>query len=85
MSIGAFTSLHGGASTRELLMAVDIEKNLAAADWAPLTVTPDARGRFGQFGGKYAPETLMPALDELEAAYADARRDPPARACAGSS
>ena len=37
---------------------------------------PDARGRYGQFGGKYAPETLMPALDELEAAYEEARRDP---------
>ncbi|MFN8592645.1 MAG: tryptophan synthase subunit beta [Thermomicrobiales bacterium] len=37
---------------------------------------PDARGRFGQFGGKYAPETLMPALDELEAAYGEARLDP---------
>lgn len=30
---------------------------------------PDALGRFGQFGGKYVPETLMPALTELEAAY----------------
>jgi tryptophan synthase beta chain len=37
---------------------------------------PDAQGRFGQFGGKYAPETLMPALDDLEAAYLGARRDP---------
>jgi len=37
---------------------------------------PDARGRYGQFGGKYAPETVMPALDELEAAYYDARQDP---------
>ncbi|CAA9549432.1 MAG: Tryptophan synthase beta chain [uncultured Thermomicrobiales bacterium] len=37
---------------------------------------PDAHGRFGQFGGKYAPETLMPALDELEAAYRDAQGDP---------
>src|SRR3954454_21975081 len=40
------------------------------------TSMPDAKGRFGRFGGKYAPETLMPALDELEAAYAEARRDP---------
>ncbi|NJN21505.1 MAG: tryptophan synthase subunit beta [Leptolyngbya sp. RL_3_1] len=32
-------------------------------------VRPDALGRFGQFGGKYVPETLMPALAELEAAY----------------
>jgi tryptophan synthase beta chain len=30
---------------------------------------PDALGRFGQFGGKYVPETLMPALTELEAAF----------------
>ncbi len=27
---------------------------------------PDSRGRFGAFGGRYAPETLMPALIELE-------------------
>ena len=30
---------------------------------------PDATGHFGQFGGRYVPETLMPALIELEAAY----------------
>ena len=30
---------------------------------------PDSLGRFGQFGGKYVPETLMPALFELEAAF----------------
>jgi tryptophan synthase beta chain len=33
------------------------------------------RGRFGAYGGRYVPETLMAALEELEAAYADARRD----------
>lgn len=37
---------------------------------------PDARGRFGPFGGQYVPETLMPALTELSAAYRAARRDP---------
>ena len=31
--------------------------------------------RFGQFGGKYVPETLIPALDELEEAYATAQQD----------
>ena len=36
---------------------------------------PDARGRFGEFGGKYVPETLMPALAELEAAFDEARDD----------
>ena len=37
---------------------------------------PDARGRFGDFGGVFVPETLHAALIELEQAYADARRDP---------
>ncbi len=32
-------------------------------------------GRFGPFGGQYLPETLMPAIAELEAAWSDARRD----------
>jgi tryptophan synthase beta chain len=33
-------------------------------------------GRFGRYGGRYVPETLVPALLELEAAYAAARADP---------
>ena len=33
-------------------------------------------GRFGEFGGQFLPETLMPAVAELEAAYAQARADP---------
>jgi tryptophan synthase beta chain len=36
---------------------------------------PDARGRFGPFGGRFVPESLMAALDELERAYDDARAD----------
>jgi tryptophan synthase beta chain len=38
-------------------------------------VLPDKRGHFGIFGGRYAAETLMPALIELEKAYRQARRD----------
>ena len=38
--------------------------------------TPDRRGHFGAFGGRYVSETLMPALIELEKAYAAAQRDP---------
>ncbi len=45
----------------------------------PATV-PDARGRFGPFGGRYVPETLMFALDQLDAAYRDAKLDPEFRA-----
>ena len=37
---------------------------------------PDSHGHFGEFGGKYVAETLMPALAELEKAYKEARRDP---------
>jgi tryptophan synthase beta chain len=37
---------------------------------------PDSFGRFGQYGGKYVPETLMPALSELETAIAQYRHDP---------
>lgn len=37
---------------------------------------PDANGRFGDFGGRYVAETLMPPILELEAAYADAKSDP---------
>jgi tryptophan synthase beta chain len=37
---------------------------------------PDKQGRFGQYGGRYVAETLMPALLELETAYRQARRDP---------
>ncbi|MFM7439276.1 MAG: tryptophan synthase subunit beta, partial [Snowella sp.] len=43
-----------------------------AASAVSLTSTtqyPDAFGRFGRYGGKYVPETLMPALSELESAY----------------
>src|SRR5690349_21903545 len=36
---------------------------------------PDARGRFGGFGGVYVPETLHAALERLEAEYARAKRD----------
>jgi tryptophan synthase beta chain len=37
--------------------------------------TPGVDGRFGEFGGRFVPETLMPACLELEAAFADAWRD----------
>jgi tryptophan synthase beta chain len=37
---------------------------------------PDARGRFGQFGGRFVAETLMPLILEVEQAYEAAKRDP---------
>jgi tryptophan synthase beta chain len=38
-------------------------------------LAPDARGRFGQFGGRFVPEALIKALDELDAAYRHALAD----------
>jgi tryptophan synthase beta chain len=38
-------------------------------------IYPDERGRFGSFGGKFVPESLMLALDELETAFEQARND----------
>ncbi|WP_337174065.1 tryptophan synthase subunit beta [Paludisphaera sp.] len=37
---------------------------------------PDALGRFGAFGGRFVPETLMDALNQLAAAYEEAKADP---------
>src|SRR5579872_3693367 len=37
---------------------------------------PDARGHFGEFGGRFVPETLMHPIEELEQAYEAARNDP---------
>src|SRR6516162_3720422 len=37
---------------------------------------PDARGRFGPYGGRYVPETLMFAIEQLTEAYAEAKADP---------
>ncbi|WP_374345871.1 tryptophan synthase subunit beta [Phenylobacterium sp.] len=37
---------------------------------------PDAHGRFGDYGGQYVPETLMPLVHELNAAYRAAKADP---------
>ena len=48
----------------------------AAAPGQPLSQVPDQLGRFGQFGGRYVPETLSAALDQLQQAYDDALADP---------
>ncbi|KAG2440347.1 hypothetical protein HXX76_004452 [Chlamydomonas incerta] len=49
-----------------------------AAPERPITdyQRPDANGRYGQFGGKYVPETLIPALEQLEKDYYEAVADP---------
>ena len=41
-----------------------------------LMADPSSTGRFGEFGGRFVPETLVPACQELEAAFVDAWNDP---------
>ncbi len=48
--------------------------NGAAQTW------PDARGRFGAYGGRYVPETLVSPLEELQQAYSAAQGDEKFRA-----
>jgi tryptophan synthase beta chain len=43
---------------------------------APAVSVPDARGRFGAYGGRYVPEVLIPALEQLSAAWKELRADP---------
>ncbi len=49
------------------------EQNRTQLEMLPVATVP---GRFDAYGGRYVPETLMAALQELEAAYAEAQRDP---------
>jgi len=49
-------------------------------DTPSLMGQPDDSGRFGEFGGRFVPETLVPACQELEAAFHDAWNDPEWRA-----
>ena len=48
---------------------------MAIANATPVTL-PDDRGHFGDYGGKFVPETLMSALTALEEAYNRVKVDP---------
>lgn len=43
---------------------------------SPISAVPDARGRFGEYGRRYVPETLMYALEQLTEAWEQAKADP---------
>jgi tryptophan synthase beta chain len=49
---------------------------MAPATAASLSQVPDQRGRFGPYGGRFVPETLMFALEQLDTAYREAKADP---------
>jgi|SRR5262245_59905932 len=64
-------------SKAENKRSLDIAGHLPRKPATPLGMTggSGSSGRFGRYGGRYVPETLMAALEELEAAYDKARRD----------
>ena len=69
--------------TKDPYRILSFLQNALAADASRAGTTPepkydlpDAHGRFGEFGGRYAPEVLMPALQQLESAYREAKADP---------
>jgi tryptophan synthase beta chain len=51
----------------------DVNAKSSANSWAAY---PDANGRFGDYGGRYVAETLMPLVLDLDKAYAEAKADP---------
>lgn len=57
------------ANEGSILTAADLAGNGVRGD------DPDAHGKFGIFGGRYVPEALIPALDEVAAVYAKAKTD----------
>src|SRR5580704_14231033 len=50
-------------------------RKMATARVVKSKKSPRVKGRFGVYGGRYVPETLMAALEELESAYETAKRD----------
>lgn len=53
-----------------------MEREAMSAVESDILSVPDAQGRFGPFGGRYVPETLMHPLQQLEEEYLRAQRDP---------
>lgn len=60
----------------EIVLEEESDVHMSAAITHPISQVPDAQGRFGEFGRRFVPETLMYALEELAQAYESAKKDP---------
>lgn len=58
------------------LYTFSAEIDMSIAMESAVYSAPDASGHFGQYGGTFVPEILIPAIEQLKAAYEDARQDP---------
>ena len=56
-------------------MSIDASASTATDKTSATASVPDEQGRFGDFGGRYVPETLVGALDQLAAEYEKAKQD----------
>ena len=69
-------SLESSVSSIRTSFPHHLAASMANSSVSPLSAVPDERGRFGEFGRRYVPETLMYALEELTAAWEAAKTDP---------
>lgn len=76
----SFAGASVSASVSSRRRAAAVTTRAAIADPPPKKASsfarPDSTGRFGKYGGKYVPETLIAALEELEAEYTKIKTDP---------
>lgn len=79
-STSSRNSRKGTHVTIKAMASSSSKVNAAAAEQQQRLQRPDASGRYGRFGGKYVPETLISALLDLEKAYAEAMADEAFRA-----
>src|SRR5262249_31672442 len=62
-------------TTKSIRSSRRFEAQMTTATQSAVSAVPDQRGRFGPYGGRYVPETLMFALEELDRAYTEAKHD----------
>ncbi len=68
--------LFGRGRARDLRLAGPVRSRATPVREAPVMGDPGSSGRFGSFGGRFVPESLVPACLELEAAFRSAWADP---------
>ncbi|MEE9130940.1 MAG: hypothetical protein V3T84_13050, partial [Phycisphaerales bacterium] len=66
---------HGPDPIAIIITDTQREPSYSGAAMTTLSQLPDSAGRFGEYGGRYVPETLVAALDQLAAAYKRAKGD----------
>src|SRR5271167_2751564 len=72
---GADARAGGGGATSKYCARSESSAEETTSMSAIAQMVPDARGRYGRYGGRYVPGTLVAPLEELERAYAAARAD----------